>query len=1259
MLFRQKHKSYIVHGRNRRVASSKHVLRAGQWIPVLTLLFCLYAVPVAAAPPVVQLNTVLTKVNDGTAPFVSVDPNGNNGLLATLDTANYTFDVSINTLDAQPHVVQNVTITSALTSSSADVSWTLSSLPAACATKTLSPDGKTMTCVLGGTFNTGTALNISGAWFGSSKVPDNTDVDVQFSVSANMVADSSGADNPTTATSTTDTVTVVSEPGNYEVRKQPGTTKIIRDSNGDPEFMQVTWGVQVEVVNPDTTQVKGTSALHLGDLELTDTLAGSDANQASINANAELVECRAAINSDGNVATSSSGTVSTANAVEDSGTWSCAQPGGPGTNIDMSATGIEWNPRWFPNGKAANATSYWSLNSTNIPNDTYNSPSGQNNQAVVATQIVTMNYPFQDILDFDNSPGDRNPTANFISWCNSIDDISVVGGNNTVDDETNNQACSQYNYSFGLAVNTGKYFLKYQGVLGQTPEQELGLTQGAIGPGASDNYLVADQRFAQAQVAGVEATVAESIKNFTSCDAIDQTKYNLIPYGSPALPGGSVGAAHSWYGWYRQGTPDPVFPAITDSDVVVEFATTGTTWANSSAQRTANCDDGSLSWVSDPSTLPGGLASANLVRVRLLKDLPPGVTIVFMQSLQAKPSLTVGTRMFNFAQYQASNVSSGAWVQANAPCLPENDPWGSTSGSYGCKGLADRAFTIAPTAIMQKYDGVAISDNINSVTLGGTWTYHLKAGMAYNVDVDIEGVSVYDVLPPGLDFVSATITPTDNVYDCNAAINPTCLTNPAARTNYGYRTLRWDRGDFTFTHSGGPETPSQDYDLFGSIDVTTRIASYVPNAATLQNKAWIDADNGLQPLPNPIPFRTTGTTEHNDFTSGPFDDDWVRITTAQSFNIEKYTSDSEIPLSGTLHYNLAFGNLSGASKVMDSIDIFPWEGDGRSPASAIDGGFSLAKAQETLSSGLINAIYVTAATPNTLSDDPNDNPTVGTGIWSCTYGQLGTSGCPTADQVTAIRIVSNSLTAGQYGMIRVELTTNDNDGAEVYTNNWQARATTLALPMISSDVTAHTPNCLEVGNLVFEDANKNARFDSGEQGIEGVLIELVRDGDNEVYKTTFSDADGRWKISCIAPDEYYVRIPASNFEDGGALAGHAVASSGNAADGQDETDDQDLDDIDGVFRTQTFTVSYDNPLGEFGADDDTDAFDNLTIDLGVVLAASNTPTNPTSPSSPAGNTGGLGETGQRIATGLIALVGITALYLLTHIKRQRNYRLGR
>ena len=77
------------------------------------------------------------------------------------------------------------------------------------------------------------------------------------------------------------------------------------------------------------------------------------------------------------------------------------------------------------------------------------------------------------------------------------------------------------------------------------------------------------------------------------------------------------------------------------------------------------------------------------------------------------------------------------------------------------------------------------------------------------------------------------------------------------------------------------------------------------------------------------------------------------------------------------------------------------------------------------------------------------------------------------------------------------------------------------------------------------DENADGYQDAGEAGIGNVLVELwtsgnngvFGDGDDVLFRTTRTDAQGGYAFHELAAGPYQVRIPTANFGTGGALEG--------------------------------------------------------------------------------------------------------------------------
>lgn len=794
---------------------------------VFVVAFGFTAKNVFAVPSKVGLGATLTKISDGTPTFPPIDPNGNNGLVATLDTASYALDVNVNTLDTAPHSVTNLVIVGTLTTASTEVTWLLSSLPNYC-NGSVSIDGKTITCNIPGPVNTGSALNITASWFAQGGVPNNTPVSAQFAFNA---TDPSPDDNPLPATSNSSSLTVVSSAASeYEVRKHSqNNTTIVRDGSGNPTHLDVRWAFQVEIKPTDPNQLKGTSTLNLGDLNIIDDLqAPLDATQLPFTSKGTLISCGPVTS--GNVTAASSFSGPNMAAVENSGTWTCVQPGGQGTSIAINATGIDWSPRWFPG--RWDFTNNFSFNDISNTSEQYNVPVGQNNRAQVATQEITIRYPYADVVALDQTAADKSLTLNTIRWCNEIDNLSVTGGPVGVDVAANNVACNSFVNETGLGNLVQKNFLSTR--VASSPSEDIGLTQGTLGPSLNDDYVVPGQTFAVQNIISNGPSSVNAM-GAVMCDSIENDQYTLQPNVAPsyALQPNQYNTTN--YSWSHSNNVAG-FPSFTSADILVEYANVGT-FASNNAQRDVDCDNPAIVWQTDPTLVSGGYSGVNLVRSTLLKSLAPNQTLSVYFTVKANTGLPAGTILRNFWQFKriAPGVSN-VWARNPATCNLEANA-NIVATCFTNRG--DRALIVDAVANISIRDTVSPlnGDLEANITAGQDWTYTLRSGMSSNVNTSVTDIKVFNVLPPGMFYKSSTVIPDLVVPDCNANVNPTCLTVPANRTNSGFTTIQWDRGNFNYVASGA--APYTNNTLFGTWNVTVGTGVFAPQASALGSYAWV------------------------------------------------------------------------------------------------------------------------------------------------------------------------------------------------------------------------------------------------------------------------------------------------------------------------------------------------------------------------------------------------------------------------------------
>lgn len=162
---------------------------------------------------------------------------------------------------------------------------------------------------------------------------------------------------------------------------------------------------------------------------------------------------------------------------------------------------------------------------------------------------------------------------------------------------------------------------------------------------------------------------------------------------------------------------------------------------------------------------------------------------------------------------------------------------------------------------------------------------------------------------------------------------------------------------------------------------------------------------------------------------------------------------------------------------------------------------------------------------------------------------------------------------------------------------------------------AKVPNRLTLGDRVFRDTNNNGRLDSGESGVAGVTVQLIG-STATVIRSAVTDAQGLYQFQELVPGNYQVRVPATNFQAGGALVGFtSSAGAGNAFEGgatPSPNSDADGDDngitvntlgqANGYVESKAIALALN---GEPTTDGD-GANGNRTLDFGFVPSAAGT-----------------------------------------------------
>ncbi|MFN0088190.1 MAG: SdrD B-like domain-containing protein, partial [Blastocatellia bacterium] len=145
---------------------------------------------------------------------------------------------------------------------------------------------------------------------------------------------------------------------------------------------------------------------------------------------------------------------------------------------------------------------------------------------------------------------------------------------------------------------------------------------------------------------------------------------------------------------------------------------------------------------------------------------------------------------------------------------------------------------------------------------------------------------------------------------------------------------------------------------------------------------------------------------------------------------------------------------------------------------------------------------------------------------------------------------------------------------------------------------------MNLGNLVWKDNNNDGLVTSGEPAVDNVTVELIRDvnGNNQpddaVYRTTSTAGGGVYNFANLPPANYFVRIPAAEFQAGGDLAG-CLSSTTTEANPNLDVDNNDNGADSATPQTGGITTGLVALIGNSEPATDGDGPNgNLTIDLG-------------------------------------------------------------
>ena len=346
---------------------------------------------------------------------------------------------------------------------------------------------------------------------------------------------------------------------------------------------------------------------------------------------------------------------------------------------------------------------------------------------------------------------------------------------------------------------------------------------------------------------------------------------------------------------------------------------------------------------------------------------------------------------------------------------------GTSTTNHRRNSCGERVILSRATARLEKT--TLPGDTANFLEAGGAIQFRLTPTFTSIGGSITDNVFIVDTLPIDASYVAGSATQN------GVAFEPIVSGSPASG-----QTLTWDLGTISVNTPIDP------------IDFSMTTSGLTPNGTLMTNTGRIDAISDI----------STAALRSDERT--------ITVTSPSSMIMDKTVSIGGVETDNPIEYTISYLNGTTSDfNVVDVIDVLPYVGDGRFPASNFGGTIALGQltAQSTSAQ-----FYVTKQSSASLSSDPNHasndllsgttpwclmtsahtlnpsaSPTIGGSSALCPQTGLEVKGVRLIDSQALIPLASRAFTLG--------LVLSGNASNDVYTNQSQGTSDGIALAPLS------------------------------------------------------------------------------------------------------------------------------------------------------------------------------------------------------------------
>lgn len=850
---------------------------------------------------------------------------------------------------------------------------------------------------------------------------------------------------------------------------------------------------------------------------------------------ARMVGCggTGTLNLHGFLPNESGGSATNPRAVRNSGTITCAQPGGPGTPVQFTITGADTTAVTYP---------------------TQNTDGGAlpANLALVISTTIIVEIPLVAISDLGTASG----SSFALSTRNAFTDVvaSDVTGQPSIDDPTNNVRSAVER----LEVGDGEITKAFVGITGQPGNT------GTAGFGGVWEGLPGSSSFRDGNTTVVRGQTVISALTYTRydippssgtqfsnssviCDVWDETKLRLpstFAYAGSSSTnlnapsaGSPVWMASEISGATRSTDPGP-------SNLRIQYGYTPTP-----GQGTASsCATGQ--WFDSPAQVPGATLvdgvwqGVNRVRASLTDRASTAAgpyQLNLAIALEVVSTDAIGTVLPNWA---SRVVSSGVKTLEETLAAGDRRDQNSTYDPTTAGGiLGDRLILGTANARIVKYvknstTGEFTNTAVPQYTAGSMIDYRLNPSLTADVSAGtFADVTVEDCLPEYQIFVSS-------VHESGAPVAPSLVQqgSPAGAgltCAAGETYLRWDLGQ---------------HEVNAPIDP---IVYTVEILATVRNDTYTNTTLVSSPADgSPASARTDTAQVLIEVPTG------IKIAKSVDKPVVEVTPGDATTPRGFV-WTVDFANIDSPQNVsdVDVIDVLPAVGIG---GNDFAGTLTLDSVAPTGGTTGVEILYT--ATPSAqLAVDPASasNAATGATVWcdapsggNVVAGAGTNADCPTSlAGVTGLRFLRDgSFLPTDVMKVTIAMSPLGNADGDVYENRTSGRVTGVSLP-VGPAIRQVTVVASSIGDVVWNDLNSNGIQDEGEPGLAGVPVSISGtdvDG-NAITAATTTGEDGSYSFADLPSGSYVVTFDPAWVEEHNFVFTAALQGADTALDSDADT----------------------------------------------------------------------------------------------------------